>query len=279
MTTDSGMLPAQPARGRVDWARVARVAVLALAAATAGAGCGGGEIGHPGDPGGPGDTRPVDPREGPKVAPGEPPGEFRADVRARAVAATVRVRNPADGQRGSGVVVTRAGNLVQVLTAEHVVPTARAVEVTFAPLTASGEPRQAKAEVLERSVRLDLALLLARLDDAPDPLPLMPENARPVRVVSVGWASGDVPTARDERLAGAVTLTRTGGVVRSWETEQKPAPGRSGGPLVDEGGRLAGLASGHDGAAGYYVHADAIRGFLGAPAPPRTSGAENARSP
>ena len=65
-------------------------------------------------------------------------------------------------------------------------------------------------------------------------------------------------------MKGPVQIHRPGeaSAVKCWEAARPPAHGRSGGPLLDKHGRLVGLASGHDGKAGYYVHIDEIHAFL-----------------
>jgi S1-C subfamily serine protease len=193
-------------------------------------------------------------------------GEFPPEARERGVAATVKVVCPADGAWGSGVIVARGGPHTYVLTAHHVVAGGRTAEVRVAP--AAGGPKAEvthRAEVLARSPEADLALLrMPAGDGLPAPLAIARGEARPSSAVSVGWEKGDRPSAREEAVTGKVRIRRPGqaGSVSCWETTRKPAAGRSGGPLLDETGRLIGLASGHDGAAGYYVHAEEIHAFL-----------------
>jgi S1-C subfamily serine protease len=179
----------------------------------------------------------------------------------------VKVKNPADDQTGSGVVVrtekARDGSLGYALTAAHVVPTARAVDVVISG-TADKPGKVLKAEVLARSEKADLAVLRFPTDDGTAVIPVAPPHSEPQAVVSVGWVQGVDPTVLDETLRGKVRLRRPGAkdTVLCWEAARKQARGRSGGPLVDESGRLVGVASGHDGEFGYYVHADEVREFL-----------------
>lgn len=185
-------------------------------------------------------------------------GEFPKDVRDRGVAATIRVTNAADVTGGSAVFIAQSGGHAYVLTAQHVVPKADTVEIR----TVRG--KSVKAEVLARSAHLDLAILRVALADLPPPVPLAKAGARLEEVISVGWEEGASPTARAEVVKGTVRLRRPGEAtaVLCWEAERPPAGGRSGGPLVDQAGRLVGIASGHDGTAGYYVHIDEIHEFL-----------------
>jgi S1-C subfamily serine protease len=197
----------------------------------------------------------------------DPASEFPAAARERAVAATVKVVNADDGKDGSGVVIQKGGPHAYLLTACHVVPKSKTVEILVAGSgtgKASKPGKTLKAEVLARSPEADLAVLRLPSEGAPPALPVAPAGAKPKLAVSVGWEKGDAPTALDESVKGKVRLKRPGetGTVWCWETVRKQATGRSGGPLVDEAGRVVGLASGHDGETGYYVHADEIRTFL-----------------
>jgi S1-C subfamily serine protease len=199
----------------------------------------------------------------------DPASEFPRTVRDSGVAATAKVVNAADGVDGSGVVIQKSGQHAYLLTACHVVPKARTVEVLVAGSGTGNESKpgkstKLKAEVLARSPEADLAVLRLPSEGAPSALPVAPAGTKPKLAVSVGWEKGESPTALDESLKDKVRLKRPGemGTVWCWETVRKQAAGRSGGPLVDEMGRVVGLASGHDGEAGYYVHADEIRAFL-----------------
>jgi S1-C subfamily serine protease len=185
-------------------------------------------------------------------------GEVPKDARERARSATVRVTLAAGDEGASGVLVSRGGPHAHALTAAHVVGDAKAVDVRVGGKTL-------KAEVLTRSADADLAVLrLPNADGLPAPVRVAAAGARPKAVASVGWEKGDAPSVLDERLKGKVRLRRPGelGIVTCWEVERKPAAGRSGGPLLDETGAVVGLAIGHDGKTGYYVHADEVHAFL-----------------
>jgi hypothetical protein len=122
-----------------------------------------------------------------------------------------------------------------------------------------------EAEVLARSTEMDLAVLrVPATEGLPAPLKLAAKGTKPKAVMSFGWEKGDAPSGLEESLKGKVRLRKPGDTtaVACWEIVRKPAAGRSGGPLVDETGQVVGMASGHDGTTGYYVHADEVHAFL-----------------
>jgi hypothetical protein len=75
---------------------------------------------------------------------------------------------------------------------------------------------------------------------------------------------GDAPSVLDETVNRKASVRRSEdrAAVWCWETKRKQEVGRSGGPLLDGDGRVIGLASGHDGKHGYYVHAEEIHRLL-----------------
>jgi S1-C subfamily serine protease len=188
----------------------------------------------------------------------QPAGEVPKDARERVRSATVKVTLAAGDEGASGVLVSRGGPHAHALTAAHVVGDAKTVDVRVGGKTF-------KAEVLARSADADLAVLrLSNAEGLPAPVRVAPAGTKPKVVASAGWEKGDAPSVLDERLKGKVRLRRPGeqGSVTCWEVERKPAAGRSGGPLLDETGAVVGLAIGHDGTTGYYVHADEVHVFL-----------------
>jgi S1-C subfamily serine protease len=195
--------------------------------------------------------------------------DFPASARKAAIAATVRVAIPETGGLGSGVVVRRSGPHVYILTAAHVVGKARQTEVHVPQPGKAGKPRAYRgALVLAASASGDVAILrLPASAGLPEPVPLAPAAAGakvPALALSVGWATGDAPTALSEVVRRKVLITRPGETtsVWCWETRRRQARGRSGGPLLSPAGRVIGLASGHDGEWGYYTHLEEIQRFL-----------------
>jgi len=181
----------------------------------------------------------------------------RADAPTGPAAATVKVA--AGGGTGSGAVIGRGGPDVYVLTAAHVVPAGKAVTVTLPG------GKAVKAELVAREDGPDLAVVrFPAAPGVPAALKLAASGVTPKTVASGGWEAGAAPTSRPEAIKTKARVKRPGEAVAvlCWETEQRPAAGRSGGPLVDEAGRLVGVAAGHDGATGFYTHADEVRAFL-----------------
>jgi S1-C subfamily serine protease len=196
--------------------------------------------------------------------------DFPKDLQASALRATVRIVNAAKGVEGSGVVVKQDATSVYVLTAQHVIDKADKVAVhTF---TAESYPKSAKvydaAKVVAQSKEQDLAVLRITTDDKmPGVLPLCPAAKAPTDKdfpgLTVGCNTGKPPTCRAETVKGRKSVRRPGEeAVVSWEVGAAPAPGRSGGPLVDKRGYVLGVASGANDGLGYYVHTVEIAAFL-----------------
>jgi S1-C subfamily serine protease len=197
--------------------------------------------------------------------------DFPRPLQEAAVAATVRVTNPVQGQHGSGVLIHRQGPYAYILTAAHLVGKERIVEVvTF---SARSYPRAEKtyrnAEVLARDSKVDLAVLrLATREAPPGLLPLAAKSAPPkgkdFPALTTGCKSTGPPTPALDVVKGARVVRKPGEVGKTlcWETVKGQARGRSGGPLLDRQGRLIGLASGVSSGKGYYVHLDEIHTFL-----------------
>jgi Trypsin-like peptidase domain len=209
------------------------------------------------------------------LVPGEAPAEAKEiskEQRAAALGATVRVVNAAGRCEGTGAIVGRSGPHVYVLTAAHVVYGAEKVEIHTCSATSPAEEKSVykSGEVVARTKDArDLALVrLATRDEMPGRLRICPSRRVPAErgfaALSVGCSDGKPPTSRDETVAGKKLIRRPGDkeAVLTWEVKERPAAGRSGGPLVDARGYLLGVCSGASGREGYYGHTDVIHGFL-----------------
>jgi S1-C subfamily serine protease len=196
---------------------------------------------------------------------------FSKEQQERALAITVRLLNQARHSRGSGILLGKTGPTVYALTASHVVADAREVDVeTF---SAASYPRPAKvyrsAEIIGRSGRgaLDLALIrFSASDPIGEKVRIGKTQAYPPNflALSAGCSTGRPPSCSVESVV-STRLARKGGQADPalyWQTKERPARGRSGGPLLDGRGRLIGVCCGSNGDAGYYCHIDEIVRFL-----------------
>jgi S1-C subfamily serine protease len=197
--------------------------------------------------------------------------EKPAKVDITAVMATVRIINPLNGAQGSGVLIHRSGPHVYVLTAQHVVAKAAAVQVQL--FTAQSYPRPGPTYndviVLAESRVADLAVLRIRVgSDQPVILPLCPPGSIPeskeFSVLCVGCALGQAPTTEEVKISGKKRIQRPGEAMPlwAWECTASTPKGKSGGPLVDKTGRVIGIASGNSSGRGYFTHIQEIHQFL-----------------
>jgi hypothetical protein len=197
--------------------------------------------------------------------------EFSKEQQERALAITVRLLNQVRHSKGSGILLGKNGPTAYVLTANHLVAGAREIEVeTF---SVASYPRPAKiyrfAEVIGRSGRgaLDLALIRFSADDPTgEKIRIRKTQAYPPSflALSAGCSTGRPPSCSVERVVGTRLARKEGQTdpVLYWETKERPARGRSGGPLLDARGRLIGVCCGSNGDAGYYCHVEEILRFL-----------------
>jgi S1-C subfamily serine protease len=182
--------------------------------------------------------------------------------------ACVRITETASGRSGSGAIVGRRDGSIYILTAAHVI--AKAKEIRVVPFPASDYPKPDKtlndAIVLIESAGPDLALIRVpdrELKLTPMSFAIKTEAAGAFTGIAVGCDAAGIPDARSEKIAGKRLLKRKNGdSVFAWETEKRPDHGRSGGPLLDEQGRLLGICLGTQDDKGYYCHTDEIRAVL-----------------
>jgi len=123
--------------------------------------------------------------------------------------------------------------------------------------------------VVARWPAADLALVRLRTGNRAVPvLPLAPPGARPkpADLPAAAWAvgaEGAAATVWPDTLRAKRLLRRPDGeVVFVWETRRAPAPGRSGGPLLDADNRVIGVCDARQHGQGYYIHLDEIHAAL-----------------
>jgi S1-C subfamily serine protease len=196
--------------------------------------------------------------------------EFPTTARDTAVMATVQIRALPQMAEGSGALIGKSGPFVYVLTAQHLVKRAERLEITVFPKDSSPEPRtvyRSAKVVAEMEGLADLALVrLTTTDDMPAFLRVCPQTKvqkLPGKVLAVGCEEGKKPAGLLEDVARKKLARRDDETLVSfWEVDHKHAPGRSGGPLVDQRGYLVGVCSGSNRDKSYFTHVVEIHGFL-----------------
>lgn len=148
------------------------------------------------------------------------------------------VRIVKSGEEGSGVIVSTSG---QVLTAAHLLAgPSGPVEVKLA------DGQQVRGTVLRTSSAADVALIELPHGTYPA-MPIgVPSEVRPrSEVLAIGPSA---PERRDRRVTkGVITSVRTGGERTVIQSDVIMYSDSSGGPLLDEHGRLIGIAIGRVG--------------------------------
>ncbi|MEO5362574.1 MAG: serine protease, partial [Magnetococcus sp. DMHC-8] len=196
-----------------------------------------------------------------------PPGQVPADIRVRAALVNIAGLRVASGggpgqfaSTGSGVLVTANG---YVVTAAHVV--SGLTEILVRVQTPSG-PRQYTAQLVKKAPNHDVAVLKLASRDLFPYLPLAPESAVPkVGARVVAWGDPDTANAVVNRgkvtQVDAVTVVEGVSLAHLLRTSAVSHWAQSGGPLLDEQGRLVGIniaAQSGSGSVGYAVPADVL---------------------
>lgn len=187
-----------------------------------------------------------------------------AAVRGPGVAATVRLTDPVTGAVGTGCVVGRRGGYVYVLTAAHVIGPESRPRLDIFPAGRAKDPvAYERCDVVFRATEPDLAVVRMPAGDAdwaPAPLAPAPGGRAPDGAWSVGCNGGKAPSLERVRLKGRKLVRRPdGSSAFFWEVGGASAAGRSGGPLLDNDGRVIGVCSGTQGGKTYFAHPDEIR--------------------
>lgn len=172
---------------------------------------------------------------------------------------------------GSGVILGRdAAGRLYVLTASHATDDhIHRVELYAYDTTEYPAPYAslAQLEIVAANPRTDLAILRTigpageidaqglRLAES------MPSTAL-TSVYSAGCVDGQPPLIRREQILGRKKVTRGQHSAIMWKTKSAQQTGRSGGPLVNQGGEIIGVASGKHAGSGYYCHIEEISVYL-----------------
>jgi len=191
---------------------------------------------------------------------GQGPGKLPAKVEKDVLAATIRVNGRTGG---CGVVIVPHDDKsinVYALTAAHLVEDSK--EALVFPFSEPPGKEPLKAYVIDRRPIAGEDIALLRIED-PDgrltgALPIAKRiREAPFSAFSVGLVPKE-QTVRAEKTIGAPEVNKGGAKAKFWECAAEPEEGRSGGPLVDDSGRLLGICSGSHEKKGYYTHLEAI---------------------
>lgn len=161
---------------------------------------------------------------------------FSPALQKRSLDATCRVSDPSAS--GTGTVIGRDADGIDILTAEHVIDEGPPYRIDF---EGSGRSYSDGIEVLARSKKSDLALLRLRTTDAmPDPIRVCPPTLKltsPFDGMTVGC--NGPKSIQFTRVAQVYKASSLSG--NPWLLVDPTARGRSGGPLIDEHGFVVGV--------------------------------------
>jgi hypothetical protein len=206
----------------------------------------------------------------------------------KAAAATVRVTNQGTVfQTGSGVTFGVRDGYAYVLTANHVLGQDGNRRVEFFALDKQGRiyptptVQPTDVSVAARQVTADFAILkvlLPRTAETPTPpyARLAPPFERPKRFPAKVYSAGfnkpkdpennaeEVPTVREATLIGKRFKGSGADLAILWETKESNEEGRSGGPLLDNEGRIIGICLAKDKVShqGRFLHLDEIQAWM-----------------
>ena len=195
---------------------------------------------------------------------------FPSQLQMAALATTVRIVNSRQSLSGTGVIVGVRPPFAYVLSANHVVSTAKTVQVHTFTQQSYPDPENvySRATVIAKSADADLTLLrFSTRDSLPEPLPMLPRgyaDKNPFMVFSIGCNEGNAPTCLVDRVLGKQRVRREAGsaAIAMWTLEGQSVDGRSGGPVIIEPGLIIGISSGMSAANTHVCHSDEIHRFL-----------------
>jgi S1-C subfamily serine protease len=198
--------------------------------------------------------------------------EFSREAQVAVITATVRVRNAAGNQEGSGILVGRKDAFVYVLTAHHLTEGAKRLEIDVFSKTSYPEPDNTYAAAEVAAVwagSADLALLRFRTTDPMPGILRLPGERETLptttgAVLAVGCEGGKAPKASVQKSVTRKIARRPEekDSTTFWEMQANRTPGASGGPLVDRRGLLVGVCSGSNRDQTYFTHIEEIHRFL-----------------
>jgi hypothetical protein len=170
----------------------------------------------------------------------------------------IRIGPFRSGGLGSGVIVKVTDDSTYILTANHVTSGSTSIvveQMTLVDGVMVPKVLKYKTSVVASEPGRDLSLIrvMHRVDC--QPVGVRPEQPPVgIKVLSSGCDNGDLPWLWEGTLVGDEDGTDL--------TDRKPWHGRSGGPLVDQEGRLVGICSAYSQWHGLFKDAPAINALL-----------------
>jgi S1-C subfamily serine protease len=206
--------------------------------------------------------------------------DFPSELQRRAFEATVYCYHPASRSTGTAVVIGNRDGKSFLLTAAHVVPESRIAgrekedvnTVELYRYSASNPDRGSSgtnARVMARMPNPDLAVIAVEWKGPPTAIPLYPAIRMelialkpPFPVMTLGARDGP-PVIQFDVVSDRKYVTKPDGTEGIyWQANTPQQLGRSGGPMIDKGGRVIGIASGKQHGKGYYANIDEIHRAL-----------------
>ena len=189
------------------------------------------------------------------------------DAQWAALQATVRIGSGANsGPVATAVCVRVKNGYAYLLTSNHTVP--KGEVKTFEFFTKESYPKSDSTinsgDIILRLPECDVALVKVVVGPLGVPsIPLAGPNQRPKKfpfaAVAIGCPEGDPVRARAERITAKKLVRKADETIAFfWEADKAPVGGMSGGPLIDENGRVIGLCTAAQSGQGYYTHLDEI---------------------
>jgi len=195
------------------------------------------------------------------------------DLRSRMIGSAVRLAHPLKGHFGCGVVVSISRTGFDVVTADHVIPTLDTFSlICFRRDELTGklsEHAYPSFEVVSRDADTDLAYL--RVSSALSPAHSLPlastaslRNSTAFKVWVVRWmATNSIDVQPAKTVARQVARrSKKDQPVSFWQLNRAVEPGMSGSALMDDRGKLIGIASGNSGNAAFFCDEQEIGKFF-----------------